>query len=219
MIVCPVHGEFLQTPASHVQGRCGCPDCGGNHRLTTEEWIARARAIHGHRFDYSQSVYVNNHTGVNIVCSRHGLFTQLPNDHLKTQGCPSCSASTGETILCAALDGCGIEYYRQWTHPTCCDKRVLPFDVFIPELRELVEFDGEQHFRPVRWSSTMSDDQAFELFKYVRRHDRMKTEWAKNNGYSLVRITDVNQAWMVAEAHLASVEYAQESIAMLGTEC
>lgn len=212
IIICPVHGEFRQTPASHLQGRHGCPDCGGKMRLTTEKWVARARAVHGDRFDYSRTVYVNGHTELTIVCPRHGSFTQLPGDHLKTQGCPSCSTSIGEKALCAALDACGIEYRTQWTDPTCRDQRALPFDVFIPELRELAEFDGEQHFRPVWWSRNISDEEAFSQFEYVRRHDRIKNEWARENGYCLIRIKDADQAWMVAESHLASVEYAQESI-------
>lgn len=32
-IICPIHGNFLQTPASHVKSRCGCPTCKAERAL------------------------------------------------------------------------------------------------------------------------------------------------------------------------------------------
>lgn len=59
-------------------------------RATTEEFIAKARKIHGDRYDYSKVNYVNSKTKVNIVCSIHGNFEQIPNVHLMKCGCPEC---------------------------------------------------------------------------------------------------------------------------------
>lgn len=41
-IICKEHGEFLQNPNSHLNG-CGCPYCAGNIKLTTEEFIQKAK--------------------------------------------------------------------------------------------------------------------------------------------------------------------------------
>ena len=60
-------------------------------RLTTDEFIRRAKDIHGNKYDYSKSVYVNAVTKVCIICPEHGEFWQLPNNHLKGCGCPKCS--------------------------------------------------------------------------------------------------------------------------------
>lgn len=38
-------------------------------KLTTEGFVAKARAVHGGRYCYSRSVYVNNDTPVEIVCA------------------------------------------------------------------------------------------------------------------------------------------------------
>ena len=60
-------------------------------KLTTEEFIAKAKAVHGDRYDYSKVEYVNNHTPVKIVCPIHGVFEQRPNNHFHNNGCPKCS--------------------------------------------------------------------------------------------------------------------------------
>lgn len=66
-------------------------------KLTTEEFIERAKTIHGDLYDYSKVVYKASHTHVIIICKRCGLeFLQTPNAHLygnnlKGHGCPFCN--------------------------------------------------------------------------------------------------------------------------------
>lgn len=95
-IICPEHGEFWQTPSNHLTGR-GCPICryinsAKNNSLTKEEFIEKARAIHGDKYDYSKVEYKNNLTKVCIICPEHGEFWQDPTGHIdKKAGCPRCS--------------------------------------------------------------------------------------------------------------------------------
>jgi Zn ribbon nucleic-acid-binding protein len=93
VIVCPKHGKFTQTPTSHIRG-AGCPDCGKERdslRMTTEDFIQKAKAIHGDRYDYSKVEYVDNKKEVCIICREHGEFWQRPKNHLSGYGCPICS--------------------------------------------------------------------------------------------------------------------------------
>lgn len=60
-------------------------------KLTTEEFIANAREIHGDKYDYSKVEYKSAKIKVCIVCPIHGEFWQNPYNHLKGIGCPSCS--------------------------------------------------------------------------------------------------------------------------------
>jgi len=54
-------------------------------------FIKRARTIHSNTYDYSEVVYVNNHTNVKIKCEKHGIFEQRPNNHLDGKsGCGFC---------------------------------------------------------------------------------------------------------------------------------
>jgi len=59
-------------------------------RLTQEEFINRAIAIHGNKYDYSKVVYINSTTDVCIICHKHGEFWQTPVGHLQGRGCKDC---------------------------------------------------------------------------------------------------------------------------------
>ncbi len=90
-IICPIHGEFWQKPIYHTSSKCICPKCAHRStKYTQEEFIERARAIHGDKYDYSDVVYKNINTKVLIKCSKHGGFWQKPLIHLSNSGCPQC---------------------------------------------------------------------------------------------------------------------------------
>lgn len=66
-------------PENHIGGHQGCPICGRikankAESLTTEEFIQRAKTIHGNSFDYSKVNYINSSTKVEIICPKHGPF-------------------------------------------------------------------------------------------------------------------------------------------------
>jgi hypothetical protein len=88
-IICPIHGEFEQTPNMHLQGN-GCPICGGSIKSTTPEFIKKAKKIHGDKYDYSKVKYINSTTKVTIICKEHGEFEQTPKCHLNGRSCPFC---------------------------------------------------------------------------------------------------------------------------------
>lgn len=91
-IICPVHGEFQQSPNSHISGH-GCKKCSNkikrNHS-NTEEFIKKARKIHGDRFNYNLTIYNKAIEKVKIICKIHGEFKQTPNSHLIGSGCIKC---------------------------------------------------------------------------------------------------------------------------------
>ena len=90
LITCPKHGDFLQKPNDHLSGH-GCPSCKSEKRvISEEEFISRARQVHGDKFDYSQLDYKNIISAVNIICPKHGMFTTTGRIHLRSD-CPKCS--------------------------------------------------------------------------------------------------------------------------------
>lgn len=61
-------------------------------RLTTEEFITKAREVHGDKYDYSKVEYKGHKMEVCIVCKKCGReFWQTPKNHLRSNGCPTCS--------------------------------------------------------------------------------------------------------------------------------
>ena len=94
-IICRVEGHkpFQQTPHAHKRGQ-GCSACKGGVKITTEEFIKRAKEIHGEdTYDYSKVKYVNADTDVIIICNNHNEpyeFKQSPSNHLQGHGCELC---------------------------------------------------------------------------------------------------------------------------------
>jgi very-short-patch-repair endonuclease len=94
-VICLKHGEFVKEAKSFLKGG-GCKKCfdekrGESQRLTTKDFIKRAKGVHGNKYDYSLVEYKNSKTKIKIICKEHGEFIQTPGKHLKGQGCKKCS--------------------------------------------------------------------------------------------------------------------------------
>jgi hypothetical protein len=92
-VICKIHGAWQCQPSLHVSERHkrGCPACGGSQKKTTEQFIQESNIKHEGAYDYSKVKYVNSHTNVEIICPKHGSFSQSPTSHLTKSGCPDCS--------------------------------------------------------------------------------------------------------------------------------
>ncbi len=96
IIICSIHGEFEQTPGSHLSGR-GCPQCGGSEKLTKITFLTKGNIIHNNFYSYDKVQYTNNHTRVIITCPIHGDFEQTPSNHLSGFGCKLCANEVTRT--------------------------------------------------------------------------------------------------------------------------
>lgn len=59
-------------------------------QFTQSEFIAKARQVHGNKYDYDKVVYTGCNDKVIITCREHGDFTQKPFLHNIGQGCNQC---------------------------------------------------------------------------------------------------------------------------------
>lgn len=96
-IICPKHGEFLQTPSHHLFGK-GCFKCMSDKlricfQHTKQQFIDKAIITHGNKYDYSLVEFINYHIKIKIICNKHGVFLQSPNSHIRGNGCPRCAYS------------------------------------------------------------------------------------------------------------------------------
>lgn len=98
-IICPVHGKFEQQPRNHLQGH-GCYECarlmfGKAVKSNTSDFIQKSIKIHGDLYEYSLVNYINAETKVKIICKEHGIFEQIPRNHLSNSGCNFCNRYIG----------------------------------------------------------------------------------------------------------------------------
>lgn len=81
-ILCNKHNIiFKQTPAEHLRGKLACNLCTRNPKVNSDFFINKAKSIHGDKYDYSKTIYVDSTTKVKITCKQHGVFEMLPNNH------------------------------------------------------------------------------------------------------------------------------------------
>ena len=81
--------------------------------VTTENFIKKARFIHGNRYDYSLVNYENSKTKIDIICLKHGVFSQTPDKHINAKsGCPYCAGnkSNCQKFICKAKKIHGNKY-------------------------------------------------------------------------------------------------------------
>lgn len=95
-ILCPKHGEFLQTPNNHLNG-AGCPKCSNKYNYTTTEFIELANKKHKNKYTYPDS-YINNKLKIRIICPIHGVFVQKADSHLNGKGCSKCHNDKKKTL-------------------------------------------------------------------------------------------------------------------------
>ncbi len=142
LITCRTHGEFYQTPNSHLQGR-GCRKCGyeklsTNYTGNSEDFISKAKKVHGDLYDYSEVQYVDSYVKVKVLCKNHGIFEVSPNNHIgNSSGCPKCGhrVSTGELEIFTWLQSEGFNVTRGRIHN-------LELDIFLPSENIAIEYNG-----------------------------------------------------------------------------
>lgn len=114
LYVCPKHGIIEQNAHDHVRGH-GCPKCSKERQhfvklSSREEFIEKAKSVHGNKYDYSKVEYYNNNTPVTILCPVHGEFMQTPHAHKSGNGCPLCKKIDKNQFLLRAREKFGWKY-------------------------------------------------------------------------------------------------------------
>ena len=193
-IICPEHGEFWQTPHNHLKGY-GCAECGKEKshlpKITTEDFIAKSKEIHGNKYDYSKVCYKTSDTKVCIICAEHGEFWQTPSNHMNGSGCPKCANEKRKNALikdtklfidAATLIHDGkpedeiISLFTEIEHQQH-NREILngmEIDIFIPPLKLGIEYNG------LRWHS--------EEFGKDHRYHLDKLNKCNEQGIKLIQI-------------------------------
>ena len=139
-IICPQHGEFMQSPTRHTQGR-GCHQCGGTKRMCMSEAVAAANVRHNEYYSYELVDLTAKYTDeVNIVCPRHGNYTQVMKYHVsRGWGCPACAtrSSVPENEI--------AEFLSQYTTVERRNRKIIApkeIDIWLPTYNIGIEYNG-----------------------------------------------------------------------------
>lgn len=185
---CKTCGNIVKVRPSNLLSGANCPVCSVNNRRKSHlEFIEQLEKI-----DNSINVigtYVNALNKIEVVCKKCGTqWASKPNDLLNYHGCPNChNKSRGENKVKQYLIQRNIDYILQHRFCNCKNINTLPFDFYIPSLNACIEYDGEQHFRPVSFGGHNAE-KALQKFKETCKNDNIKNEYCKNNKIKLIRI-------------------------------
>lgn len=58
--------------------------------ISPDQFIAKARHVHGNCYDYAKTRFINTKTKVTVSCPKHGEFSVTPDNHMRGRGCPAC---------------------------------------------------------------------------------------------------------------------------------
>lgn len=190
-IICSKHGVFEQQPNNHSFGQ-GCIECMMDNvrkarTSNTQEFIEKAKTIHGDRYDYSISDYIKANQKLIIICKKHNEFLQTPNSHLQGSGCPLCNISKGEDEIEKYLIKNKIEYIREHRIKECINpktNKTLPFDFYIPQYNAMIEYHGEQHYKKTGYFEKRAGG-----LKGLQYRDKIKKIFCFNNKINYLEIS------------------------------
>lgn len=186
-IICDEHGIFKMKPTDNINNKQGCPKCGkvsmsNKNRKNIDLLISQFKELNGELYDYSKVFYKNNNTKIEIMCKEHGLFLQTPKSHMRGDGCPKCSLSKGERKIMMYFDELNLNYEYNFIFNDCRDKNPLPFDFYLSDYKICIEYDGEQHFKPIEYFG------GIESFSKLKVRDKIKNDYCLSNSIKLIRI-------------------------------
>jgi len=166
----------------------------GPSPVNPSEYKKRLYEIHGDNLDFSLAKFDKARTKVEVIClvaDDHPNFWASTNNLLRNRGCSYCKLSYGERKVSRWLYYNKIKYDTEWKghglRSEYHNKVLLRIDFHLPNHKIVIEFDGPQHERPVTFGK-MTQEEAKEAFIRLKRNDKRKNEWAKSNGYKMIRI-------------------------------
>ena len=172
-----------------------CPQCAKNkaieeRRKTTEEYIQQAVAVHGGKYDYTETEYVASNQKIKVKCNECGRsFMIEANSHLQGNGCPyhNCNSSIMEKELAGYIQ-------TLINDPIYTNDRTIlqghELDVVIPNRHCAFEFDG------LYWHNELNKDKKYHLDKTVKCNEAgyrlfhiFEDEWINKREivYSMIR--------------------------------
>jgi hypothetical protein len=185
--------KYFVTPANFIRGT-RCPKCHGGVVISHEEFLNIIYELVSEEY-VVKSKYINSQTKIKLI---HNIckmeWEVVPNNFINSGSrCPFCSRtrkSKGSMKVRKFLIDINAIHKEEYRLSKCRDKNALPFDFAVfnnyMDVVLLIEYDGEQHFEPARYS----DDKKVMLakLKKTQEHDQIKTDYCLNNNIPLVRI-------------------------------
>lgn len=188
-----VCGYEYKTSWNNFKRGSRCPKCSTNFKLSNKDIIDKLFIIGGGEYTKMDNIYKNAKTKFLIRHNLCGYEYNVTWSNFQTgYRCPKCSQSRGEKAIGSYLASQSVSFFIQVKIDDCRYKKRLPFDFGIinndKNIVALIEYDGVQHFKPTRFSYSITQGQAEENLKILQLRDQIKNQYCKDNNIPLLRI-------------------------------
>ena len=174
----------MQNLLSGSTSSCGCGASWCRHGDVTHKDLCGVKFGMLTVINKTDDKYMNGCIIWECLCDC-GNIVYAPTDALtsyKKTSCGCSNYSNMEQFIADCLNKYDILYVPQARFSDCRNKYPLPFDFYLPEYNTCIEFDGEQHFKPIQFFGGK------EEFQYRQQNDTIKTSYCVEHNINLVRL-------------------------------
>jgi len=151
-------------------------------------FVDKAKNVYGDIYDYSIDKFQDLDSLTEVFCKQHQRwFDVLPNEHIGGKRCPFDNESKGESMVRVYLEKNNVSF-KQYHKLKGCFSEIngkcilLTFDFYLPEQNAVIEYDGEQHYKPVE---RFGGEQTYKRQLIL---DNIKNVFCNNTGIKMIRI-------------------------------
>lgn len=178
---CNLHSAEYETLVESVIAGRGCDKCKiekQKNYLTFEEAQEKLRQ---NKRDVELLMYTQCSAPIRVRCVKCG--EEWETKIAEPSRCPNCDNKfKGESIVYQLLKDKHIPFIHQYKFEDCVDEKELVFDFYIPSLNTCIEYNGKQHYRPIKYFG------GEERYLVQLRHDEIKRQYCKDNHIRLIEI-------------------------------
>lgn len=181
---CKIDGFVWDAIPTNLLRGSGCIVCFyRNQRKTNDDFVNEVKAIN----DNVEIVgkYINSKTKIKSNCKICGhTWYPSPDSLLRGSGCPKCNFSRGENYIYNFLKRNKIDFKTQkkFNDLVGTNNGKLSYDFYLPNNNTLIEYQGEQHYKPIDYYG------GEKHLKKQDEHDKRKREYAEHNKIKLIEI-------------------------------
>jgi hypothetical protein len=176
------NGHVWDTKFNVVKNGRWCPYCVGQIKHTIEDAINIAHKNGG---ECLSKEYIGANEKLQWMCENKHTWFAIFTSVRRGSWCPTCMSSKKQCLLHDIIkniltDKDILSRYRKLECLKLSQYKYMEIDIWVPELKLAIEYDGEQHFRPVRFGG-MSEEDANDNFIKQRERDSTKDNLIKQN--------------------------------------
>ena len=170
-----------------------CPKCSYEKRAKNQtlsyEYVKECIEKEGYKMLSKE--YISNKELIEIECNKHHIFKTTYSNFQQRNNCPYCNESKGEKEITRVLEKYNIDFFYNKSYfedLLGIGGGLLRPDFIIEDKKIWIEYDGEQHYKPVDFANK-GEEWANENHKKQVENDKMKDNYAKENNWKLIRIS------------------------------